>query len=90
MAINFQSYSDDAQLYITASLDETSPNDTIHECILDIDAWLAQDFLQLNQDKTRAVVIGAEVQRERLTFKLKSLALSPRQQAINLDIIIEI
>lgn len=38
-----------------------------HKCILDIIAWMAQNFLQLIQDKTEALVIGAVGQREKLT-----------------------
>lgn len=49
-----------------------------------------QNLLQHNQDKTEELVIGAEAQREKLNSKLKSLALSPRHQAKNLGVIIDI
>ena len=50
---------------------------------------MAQNFLQLNQDKAEVLVIGANTQREKLTSKLKSPALSPRHQAKNLGVILD-
>ena len=51
--INFHSYADDTQLYITVSPDDMGPIDSILNCILDIKSWMAENFLQLNQDKQR-------------------------------------
>lgn len=58
--INFHSYADDTQLYISMSPDDTGPMDALFNCILDIKSWMAKNFLQLNQDKTEVLVIGPE------------------------------
>lgn len=68
--INFHSYADDTQLYISVSPDDTRPMDALFNCILDIKSWMAENFLQLNQDKTEVLVIGPEAQREKLLPKL--------------------
>ncbi len=82
--INFHSYADDTQLYITMSPDDSGPVDAIFNCILDIKLWMADNFLQLNQDKTEVLVIGTEAQRDKLGEKLQALALNRCQQVKNL------
>ena len=64
--ISFHSYADDTQLYTAVSPDDTGPLDTLLNCILDIKSWMAANFLQLNQDTTKVLVIGPEGQREKL------------------------
>ena len=63
---SFHSYADDTQLYIVVSPDDTGPLDAPFNCILDIKS---ANFLQLNQDKTKVLVIGPEGQREKLLTK---------------------
>ena len=38
---------------------------------------MEEDFLQLNQDKTEVLVIGAEAQREKLSAHQHLLAINP-------------
>ena len=52
------SYADDTQLYIAVSPDNLEPVDVLLNCILDIKSWMADNFLQLNQDKTEVLIIG--------------------------------
>uniref|UniRef100_A0A671TXF6 Reverse transcriptase domain-containing protein n=1 Tax=Sparus aurata TaxID=8175 RepID=A0A671TXF6_SPAAU len=70
--INFQSYADDTQLYIAVSPDDMGPIDSLLNCILDIESWMAENFLQLNQDKTEVLIIGPEGKREKLLPKLNA------------------
>ena len=50
---------------------------------------MAENFLQLNQNKTEDLVIGTEAQRNNLNLKLQALALNPRQQVKNLGVIFD-
>lgn len=50
--VNFHSYADDTQVYCGVFPGDTEPIDTHSECILDIKSWMAENFLQLNKDKT--------------------------------------
>ena len=70
--ISFHSYADDTQLYITMSLDDSEPTS-------DIQPWMAENFLQLKQDKTEVLVDGPEAQRDKLNTQLQSPALKPCQ-----------
>ncbi|KAK7885918.1 hypothetical protein WMY93_025539 [Mugilogobius chulae] len=78
--INFHSYADDTQLYISMSPDDTRSMDALFNCILDIKSWMAENFLQLNQDKTEVLVIGPEAQREKLLSKLQTQSFNPSSQ----------
>ena len=87
--VSFHSYADDTQLYISMSPDDTRPMDALFNCIQDIESWMAENFLQLNQDKTEVLVIGPEAQREKLLPKLQSLSFSPSPQVRNLGVIFD-
>lgn len=62
--VSFHSYADDTQLYISVSPDDTRPMDALSNCILDIESWMAENFLQLDQGNTEVLVIAPEAQRE--------------------------
>ena len=85
--ISFHSYADDTQLYIAVSPDDTGPIDALFNCILDIKSWMAENFLQLNQDKTEVLVIGPEGQREKLLPKLQDF--KPTKLVKNLGVILD-
>ena len=70
--INFHSYADDTQLYIAVSPDDMGPTDSLLNCILDIKSWMAENFSQLNQDRTEVLIIGPEGKREKLLPKLNA------------------
>ena len=72
--INFHGYADDTQLYIAMSPDDTGPFDSLLNCILDLKSWMAEHFLQLNQDKTEVLIMGPEGKREKLLPKLNAFA----------------
>lgn len=65
--IDFHSYADDTQLYISISPDDFSPIDTLVKCISDINVWMSENVLQLNE----ILVIGEKAQREKLSVKLQ-------------------
>lgn len=54
------SYADDTQFYIAVSPGETHSVDDLFNCILEIKTWMAENLLQLNQDKTEVLVICPE------------------------------
>ena len=82
--IRFHSYADDTQLYIAVSPEDTGQIDALFHCIIDIKSWMAVNFLQLSQDKTKVLIIGPEGQRERLLPKLQDL--EPTQSVKNLGV----
>uniref|UniRef100_A0A3P9JXN4 Reverse transcriptase domain-containing protein n=1 Tax=Oryzias latipes TaxID=8090 RepID=A0A3P9JXN4_ORYLA len=87
--ISFHSYADDTQLYIAMSPDDTRPIEALFNCILDVKFWMANNFLQLNQDKMEILVIGPEAKREKQFLKLQELSLSNSETVRNLGVIFD-
>ena len=87
--IDYHSYADDTQLYISVTPNNYSSIDCLVNCISDINVWMSQNFLQLNQDKTEVLVIGEKNEREKLTAHLKTQALNTKHQARNLGVILD-
>lgn len=80
--INFHRYADDTQLYIAASPEDPGQVDTLFKCVLGIKCWTANNFLQLDQDKT-------QVLREKLNAILEAASLNPCQQVKNLGVVVD-
>lgn len=60
--ISFHSYADDTQLYIAESPDDTGSIDNFLNCTFDSKSWMAENFLQVNQNKTEVLVIRPQGQ----------------------------
>ncbi len=56
--ISFHCYADDTQLYISTRPDETSKLSKLTECVQNFKAWMTNNFLLLNSDKTEILLIG--------------------------------
>ena len=54
--INFHSYADDTQLYIAVFPHNLSPIKNLVLCLAEINNWMANNCLQLNQDKTEIII----------------------------------
>uniref|UniRef100_A0A3P9LR34 Reverse transcriptase domain-containing protein n=2 Tax=Oryzias latipes TaxID=8090 RepID=A0A3P9LR34_ORYLA len=85
--VDFHSYADDTQLYIAVSPDDLEPVNTLLNCILDIKLWMAENFLQLNQDKTEVLIIGSEDKREMILPHLHNF--KPSQCVRNLGVLFD-
>ena len=85
--VGFHSYADDTQLYISVSPDDLEPVNILLNCILDITSWMAENFLQLNQDKTEVLIIGPENKREGILSKLHHF--KPSHSVRNLGVLLD-
>ena len=59
--VSFHGYVDDTELYISFApgLDEVTALDKIQQCIAATKAWISRNYLKLNYDKTKFIVIGS-------------------------------
>ena len=87
--IKYHSYADDTQLYMAISSGDQKSIDSLVNCISDLNQWLSQNFLKLNQDKTEVLVIGEKKAREKLSEHLKTVSLSCTNKAKNLGVILD-
>ena len=71
--IHYHCYADDTQLYISLKHDESNHLVQLQECLKNIKAWMTQNFLLLNSDKTEVVVIGPKHLRESLSEQIVTL-----------------
>ena len=56
--INFHCYADDTQLYVSSRPDDNNKLSKLTECVKDIKYWMTCNFLLLNSDKTKVLLIG--------------------------------
>uniref|UniRef100_A0A3Q3N5J5 Reverse transcriptase domain-containing protein n=1 Tax=Mastacembelus armatus TaxID=205130 RepID=A0A3Q3N5J5_9TELE len=87
--IDYHTYADDTQLYISVSSHDYSPLISLCECINQVKEWMCQNFLQLNTDKTEVIVFGPKNERSKVIAHLDSMSLKATNQARNLGVIID-
>ncbi len=56
--ISYHSYADDTQIYLALSPNDYSPIDSLCQCIDEINSWMCQNFLQLNEEKSEVIAFG--------------------------------
>lgn len=54
--INFHSYTDDTQLYLSMKPEETQPLVKLQASLIDIKSWMPSNFILLNSNKMEVVV----------------------------------
>lgn len=85
--ISYHNYADDTQIYISLTAGEYEPVDSLCHCIKQVTAWMQNNFLQLNSDKTEVIIFGPQKQRERVSSYLEFL--KPKNQVRNLGVIMD-
>ena len=85
---------DDTHLYLSMKPDETCKLNELQRCLNDIKTCMATNFLLLNSDKTKIVVLGPEHFINRLSSPLEMLdaitltsRTTIRDLGVNLDLV---
>ena len=88
--VSYHMYADDSQVYITFKSDDLEiARDTLEQCIVDVNNWMLQNNLKLNQDKSELIVMHA---KHRLKPSLESIQVGestivPSDSARNIGVI---
>ena len=87
--ISYHSYADDTQLYVSVSAGDHTQIDSLVSCLSDLEKWMSQNFLKLNQNKTEILIFGDKKERDKLSSVLRGHSLSATNQARNLGVILD-
>ena len=64
--VSYHTYVDDSQVYITFKSDDLEALEiargTLEQCIVDVNNWILQNNLKLNQEKSELLVMHAKHQ----------------------------
>ena len=94
--INFHVYADDTQLYV--EFDPKVPGDceralaSLSTCIMEINAWMMRNRLQMNQDKTEFCIIASTRNLNAipaLQLKIGDIAIDPSTTVRNLGVLFD-
>ncbi|XP_074476551.1 uncharacterized protein LOC141758790 [Sebastes fasciatus] len=90
--LDFHCYADDTQIYLSTNTPHNPPLSHINSCLSAIKAWMQQNFLKLNSDKTQLLLIGSKstlTKTNNLTLNIDGTSVSPSPQARNLGVIFD-
>ena len=88
-SINYHSYADDTQLYLSMSPNDYAPLKSLYHCIDQINNWMSHNFLQLNTDKTEVIIFGKKEERLKIATFLETKGLKARDTVKNLGVLID-
>lgn len=79
--LSFHFYADDTQIYLPIKRNDPSALSTLLRCLEEVKIWLAQNFLILNEDKTKVIVFSSTDHSQATTLDLGSLS-APRSSRV--------
>ena len=67
--ISIQIYADDTQLYVSVDMQSSQQTkEDIEACLLEIRQWMVQNYLKINTDKTKMILVKSKQNSEDLSF----------------------
>lgn len=90
--LNFHSYADDIQICFTAKPNSVSPPLSIVSCLRELKAWMSDNFLQLNADKTEIVTVGPNsknLSHHDFFIDIDGVQLRPLKTVLNLGVLFD-
>ncbi len=85
--ISFHFYADDSQLYVPLKSRHSLQH--LMDCLKDIQIWMANNFLQLNNEKTEVIIFGPSKIRNSIVSNLDSLTPYVTSHARNVGVIFD-
>ena len=87
--IKYHCYADDTQFYLPLSPGCTQPLEKMLRCLRDVKNWMANNFLQLNENKTEIIVFGAPNSVSTLNIDLGPLSSNHHSVVKNLGVVFD-
>ena len=92
--VSYHMYADDSQVYITFRSDDLEDLEiargTMEQCIVDVNNWMLQNNLKLNQDKSELIVMHAMHAKHRLeSIQVGKSTIVPSDSARNIGVIFD-
>ena len=87
--ISYHMYADDIQLYFSFKPNELHKLSVLNNCLNAIRNWMANNFLQLNADKTEVLIFGPENLQSSIRQNLGTLSSSSQLSLRNLGVIFD-
>uniref|UniRef100_A0A8C4T650 Reverse transcriptase domain-containing protein n=1 Tax=Erpetoichthys calabaricus TaxID=27687 RepID=A0A8C4T650_ERPCA len=90
--VNFHSYADDTQLYLSFKSNEVSPMLSLISCVSELKEWMNKNYLSLNTDKTEMLIVGgndADHSNILSSFNSVGLPVNFTESAHNLGVIFD-
>uniref|UniRef100_A0A8P4KLV1 Reverse transcriptase domain-containing protein n=1 Tax=Dicentrarchus labrax TaxID=13489 RepID=A0A8P4KLV1_DICLA len=72
-SINLHCYADDTQLYLSIKPDEINQLSKLQICLKDLKSWMSCNFLMLNSEKNKILVLGPKNLRDSLSKDIVTL-----------------
>ena len=63
---NLHTSNDDTQIYLALSPENSNPLESLYKSCKEINNWMSQNFLQLNNEKTEVIIIGKNEERGKI------------------------
>ena len=76
-------------MYLSFSPDRLDKLSMLHNCLASINKWMADNFLQLNPDKTEVMIFAPDNITPRIKQAIGTLSVSDRNAVRNLGVIFD-
>ncbi len=87
--IKYHCYADDLQLYLPIKLENDSSFQHLFLYFEEVRTWMANNFLQLNANKTEVLLLGPAALNSTVTSKLGSLSNNLQHYVKNLEVYLD-
>lgn len=87
--VSFHCYADDTQIYLPLRPADPGGLAAVFDCLKDINSWMAQNFLHLNNSKTEIILFGSPHTFSQLQHHLGPLSANIKSSARNLGVTLD-